>query len=50
MEHPQDDDALRLSAAMGTFQDALRSQADAKGERLRALFGSGRRGTAGFSA
>ncbi|MGV8978026.1 MAG: 5-(carboxyamino)imidazole ribonucleotide mutase [Cellulomonas sp.] len=45
-----DDDAHRLRAAMVTFQDGLRSQADAKGERLRSQFGSGRRGTAGFSA
>ncbi|HWJ85897.1 MAG TPA: 5-(carboxyamino)imidazole ribonucleotide mutase [Cellulomonas sp.] len=29
------DDAARLRAAMATFQDGLRAQADAKGERLR---------------
>ena len=45
-----DDEARRLAAAMATFQDALRAQADAKGERLRAQFRSGRRGPAGFSA
>ena len=45
-----DDDARRLAVAMATFQDGLRAQADVKGERLRAQFGSGRRSTAGFSA
>ena len=45
-----DDDARRLAVAMATFQDGLRAQADLKGERLRAQFGSGRRGAAGFSA
>ena len=45
-----DDDARRLAVAMATFQDGLRAQADVKGERLRAQFGSGRRGAAGFSA
>ncbi|NMM17442.1 MAG: 5-(carboxyamino)imidazole ribonucleotide mutase [Cellulomonas sp.] len=45
-----DDEARRLGAAMAAFQDRLRTQAEAKGERLRAQFGSGRRGTAGFSA
>ncbi|HZL01503.1 MAG TPA: 5-(carboxyamino)imidazole ribonucleotide mutase [Cellulomonas sp.] len=45
-----DDDAHRLAVTMATFQDGLRAQADAKGERLRAQFGSGRRGIAGFSA
>lgn len=45
-----DDDGRRLAAAMAAFQDSLRAQADTKGERLRAQFGSGRRGTAGFTA
>jgi 5-(carboxyamino)imidazole ribonucleotide mutase len=45
-----DEDGRRLAAAMATFQDGLRDQADAKGERLRAQYGSGRRGAAGFSA
>ena len=36
-----DDTARRVAAAMLTFQDDLRAQADAKGERLRALHGDG---------
>jgi 5-(carboxyamino)imidazole ribonucleotide mutase len=45
-----DDDAVRLREAMVRFQGTLRDQADAKGERLRAQFGSGGRGqTTGFS-
>ena len=43
-----DEDALRLRAAMQTFQDDLRAQADAKGERLRAQ--AGRRPPTGFTA
>ncbi|WP_136519398.1 5-(carboxyamino)imidazole ribonucleotide mutase [Cellulomonas telluris] len=42
-----DDEAARLRAAMLRFQDGLREQADAKGERLRAL---AHRPPAGFSA
>ncbi|AEI11588.1 5-(carboxyamino)imidazole ribonucleotide mutase [Cellulomonas gilvus] len=34
-----DDEAARLAAAMSAFQDDLRAQADAKGERLRASRG-----------
>ena len=45
-----DDSAARLRAAMIRFQDELRDQATAKGERLRVQFGSGRRSQAtGFS-
>jgi len=44
-----DADAHRLADAMSAFQDSLRAQADAKGERLRAQ-GPGRRPTTGFSA
>jgi 5-(carboxyamino)imidazole ribonucleotide mutase len=43
-----DETALRLRAAMVAFQDGLRAQADAKGERLRAQHGDGRRATTGF--
>ncbi len=43
-----DDEAARLVAAMATFQDGLREQADAKGERLRAQ-AAGRPAT-GFTA
>nr|WP_307858259.1 5-(carboxyamino)imidazole ribonucleotide mutase [Cellulomonas fulva] len=43
-----DDEAARLAAAMGAFQDDLRAQADAKGERLRAQ--SSGRPTTGFQA
>ncbi|MDC7123242.1 5-(carboxyamino)imidazole ribonucleotide mutase [Cellulomonas fimi] len=43
-----DDDAARLRDAMARFQDGLRAQADAKGERLRAR-AAGRPAT-GFSA
>ncbi|MCR6690555.1 5-(carboxyamino)imidazole ribonucleotide mutase [Cellulomonas sp.] len=35
-----DDEAARLAAAMSAFQDDLRAQADAKGERLRAEHGA----------
>ncbi len=42
-----DDDAARLREAMARFQDGLRAQADAKGERLRAR--SGGRPATGFS-
>lgn len=41
--------AARLRVAMGEFQEGLRVQADAKGERLRALAGGGR-ATTGFTA
>ena len=45
-----DDDSARLRAAMLDFQVGLRDQATAKGERLRAQYGTGRRGQAtGFS-
>ncbi|QHT58325.1 5-(carboxyamino)imidazole ribonucleotide mutase [Cellulomonas sp. H30R-01] len=43
-----DEDAARLRDAMARFQDGLRAQADAKGERLRAR-AAGRPAT-GFSA
>jgi 5-(carboxyamino)imidazole ribonucleotide mutase len=43
-----DDEAARLSAAMAGFQDDLRAQADAKGERLRAQ--SAGRPATGFQA
>ncbi|MFI2754617.1 5-(carboxyamino)imidazole ribonucleotide mutase [Cellulomonas sp. P22] len=43
-----DADATRLAAAMSAFQDGLREQADAKGERLRASAGDGQRRTIGF--
>ncbi|GCD18625.1 N5-carboxyaminoimidazole ribonucleotide mutase [Cellulomonas algicola] len=43
-----DDDAARLRDAMARFQDGLRAQADAKGERLRARATG--RPTTGFSA
>ncbi|GIG29323.1 5-(carboxyamino)imidazole ribonucleotide mutase [Cellulomonas marina] len=43
-----DEDARRLSAAMATFQDGLREQAEQKGERLRARAGGAR--TTGFGA
>lgn len=43
-----DDEAVRLREAMARFQDDLRDQATAKGERLRATFGGGRQAT-GFS-
>ena len=43
-----DDEAARLAAAMTAFQDGLREQADAKGERLRAQ-ATGRPAT-GFTA
>ncbi|HEY0215697.1 MAG TPA: 5-(carboxyamino)imidazole ribonucleotide mutase [Cellulomonas sp.] len=43
-----DETATRLSVAMAAFQDDLRAQADAKGERLRAQHGDGRRRTTGF--
>jgi 5-(carboxyamino)imidazole ribonucleotide mutase len=36
-----DDDARRLAAAMGRFQEDLRDQAAAKGRRLRDLHASG---------
>ena len=43
-------EAARLQAAMASFQDGLRDEATAKGERLRAQAGTGRRGqTTGFS-
>jgi 5-(carboxyamino)imidazole ribonucleotide mutase len=45
-----DETALRLRAAMLTFQEGLRAQADAKGERLRAQHGDGRRRTTGFGS
>lgn len=45
-----DDLARRVQAAMLAFQDDLRAQADAKGERLRATHGAGRRPTVGFGA
>jgi 5-(carboxyamino)imidazole ribonucleotide mutase len=44
----QDDESARLRGAMAQFQDGLREQADAKGERLRAV-SSGRSGM-GFQA
>ncbi len=43
-----DDTARRVAAAMLAFQDDLRAQADAKGERLRSLHGDGRRPSVGF--
>ncbi|MET0434097.1 MAG: 5-(carboxyamino)imidazole ribonucleotide mutase [Cellulomonas sp.] len=43
-----DETARRLAAAMVAFQDDLRAQADAKGERLRSLHGDGRRPAVGF--
>lgn len=43
-----DDTARRLTAAMLAFQDDLRAQADAKGERLRSLHGDGGRPPVGF--
>ncbi|WP_066582679.1 5-(carboxyamino)imidazole ribonucleotide mutase [Cellulomonas timonensis] len=45
-----DDEAARLAAAMAVFQDGLRAQADAKGERLRATSGTGQRKPIGFGA
>ncbi len=45
-----DEDAARLKAAMSVFQDGLREQADAKGERLRATSGTGQRKPIGFGA
>ncbi|WP_309055850.1 5-(carboxyamino)imidazole ribonucleotide mutase, partial [Streptomyces sp.] len=45
-----DDTARRLAAAMVEFQDGLRAQADAKGERLRSLHGDGRRPGVGFGS
>lgn len=45
-----DDTARRVAAAMREFQDGLRAQADAKGERLRAQHGDGRRQGVGFGA
>jgi 5-(carboxyamino)imidazole ribonucleotide mutase len=46
-----DDDAARLRAAMLAFQEELRDQATAKGERLRVQYGAGKRGPSmGFSA
>ena len=44
-----DAEARRLATAMGSFQDALRVQADTKGERLRAAHGGGPRARTGFS-
>lgn len=43
-----DETARRVAAAMLVFQDDLRAQADAKGERLRSLHGDGRRPAVGF--
>ncbi|MDM8084667.1 5-(carboxyamino)imidazole ribonucleotide mutase [Cellulomonas cellasea] len=45
-----DEEAARLAAAMAAFQDGLREQADAKGERLRATAGTGQRKPIGFGA
>jgi 5-(carboxyamino)imidazole ribonucleotide mutase len=45
-----DDLARGLSTAMLAFQDDLRAQADAKGERLRGTHGNGARPRTGFSA
>jgi 5-(carboxyamino)imidazole ribonucleotide mutase len=45
-----DETAVRVRAAMLALQDDLRAQADAKGERLRAQHGDGRRRTTGFGA
>ncbi|WP_454049452.1 5-(carboxyamino)imidazole ribonucleotide mutase [Cellulomonas sp. Marseille-Q8402] len=45
-----DDLAQRLQRAMLAFQDDLRAQADAKGERLRATRGDGRRPGVGFGS
>jgi 5-(carboxyamino)imidazole ribonucleotide mutase len=45
-----DDTARRVSAAMLAFQDDLRAQADAKGERLRTTHGAGRRPSVGFGS
>jgi 5-(carboxyamino)imidazole ribonucleotide mutase len=45
-----DETALRLRSAMLAFQEGLRAQADAKGERLRAQHGDGRRRTTGFGS
>lgn len=41
--------SLELRTRMGAFQDGLREQATAKGERLRARYGSGRATPTGFS-
>lgn len=43
-----DEVADRVSTAMARFQEDLRAQADAKGERLRAQHGGGGRPTVGF--
>ncbi|WP_407345777.1 5-(carboxyamino)imidazole ribonucleotide mutase [Pengzhenrongella phosphoraccumulans] len=46
-----DDDAARLRSAMLAFQEELRDQATAKGERLRVQYSAGKRGPSmGFSA
>lgn len=45
-----DELAARIADAMGAYQEDLRAQADAKGERLRARSGSGQRPPVGFGA
>jgi len=45
-----DERSARLATAMAVFQDGLREQAEAKGERLRATAGTGHRAPIGFGA